>query len=183
MIAAGDGSRPESVALVPERVALEWSPTQPLLALATTSFIGNSLFEEIRLFDVASGTLQPLIKENFAAFFWSPDGTRILYAKRNLDRAYWTWVVVDVHSRKSIPVVNFIPSRPQIMVFQYFDQYALSHRLWSPDSRFFTFSGYTSTNSDPAQGFRGPSVYVVSVTEEAIPQRLSDGHIAFWSPQ
>ena len=192
MIATGDGSQPESVALVPERIALEWSPTHPLLAIATTSFVGNPLFEEIRLFDVASGTLQTLIKDNLAAFFWSPDGTRILYAKRNLDRADWTWVVVDVHSRKSVPVVNFIPSRPQLLVFQYFDQYALSHRLWSPDSRFFTFSGHTSTNPDPAPGFRRPSVYVVPVTEDAenatdatdtTPQRLSDGHIAFWSPQ
>ena len=92
MIAAGDGSQPESVTLVPKRISLGWSPTQPLLALATTSFIGNLLFEEIRLFDVASGTLHPLIQEHFAAFFWSPDGSRILYAKRNPNRAYWTWL-------------------------------------------------------------------------------------------
>ena len=181
MIAAGDGSRPESVALVPRRMALEWSPTQPLLAIATTSFIRAPLFEEVRLFDVTSGALHPLIQEPVAAFFWSPDGTRILYATRNRYRAHWTWMVVDVQSRTSRPVVDFIPSRPQLMVFQYFDQYALSHRLWSPDSRFFTFSGQTRPN--PGHGVQGPSVYVVPVTKDATPQRLSDGHIAFWSPQ
>lgn len=183
MIAAGDGSQPESVALVPKRMALAWSPTQHLLAIATTSFIRAPLFEEVRVFDVGSGALHPLIQEPLAAFFWSPDGTRILYAKRNPDRAHWTWVVVDVHSRTSFPVVNFIPSRPQILVFQYFDQYALSHRLWSPDSQFFTFSGHTDLNPNPGPGVRGPSVYIVPVTKDATPQRLSDGHIAFWSPQ
>ncbi len=183
MIAAGDGSQPESVALVPKRMALAWSPTQHLLAIATTSFIRAPLFEEVRVFDVGSGALHPLIQEPLAAFFWSPDGTRILYAKRNPDRAHWTWVVVDVHSRTSFPVVNFIPSRPQILVFQYFDQYALSHRLWSPDGQFFTFSGHTDPNPNPGPGTRSPSVYIVPVTKDATPQRLSDGHIAFWSPQ
>jgi hypothetical protein len=61
MIAAGDGSQPESVALVPDRIALAWSPVQPLLAIATTSFVGDPLFEEIRLFDVASGSMRTLI--------------------------------------------------------------------------------------------------------------------------
>ncbi len=181
MIAAGDGSRPESVALMPPRMALSWSPTQALLAVATTSFIRAPLFGEVRLFDMATGTLQPLIQEPLAAFFWSPDGTRILYASRRPDRPHWTWVVVDIQSRTSIPVTNFIPSRPQGLVFQYFDQYALSHRLWSPDSQFFTFSGQTDLH--PGRGAQGPSVYVVPVTKDATPQRLSDGHIAFWSPQ
>ncbi len=182
MIAAGDGSQPQSVAPVPRRMALEWSPTQPLLAIATTALIRAPPFDEVHLFDVASGAMHPLIQEPVAAFFWSPDGTRILYARRNPERAHWTWMVVDVHSRTSIPVVDFIPSRPQILVFQHFDQYALSHRLWSPNSQFFTFSGQIRPNP-PDQGFRGPSVYVVPVARNATPQRLSDGHIAFWSPQ
>ena len=120
MIAAGDGSQPESVALVPRRMALEWSPTQPLLAIATTSFIRAPLFEEVRLFDVASGALHPLIQEPVAAFFWSPDGTRILYARRNPERAHWTWMVVDVHSRT-------IHSRGRF------------HSIPSPDTRFPVF--------------------------------------------
>ena len=183
MIAAADGSRPESVALVPERIALEWSPTRPVLAIAATSFVGDPLFEEIRLFDLASKKMQTLVKDNFAAFFWSPDGTHILYAKRNLGPEYWTWVVVDVQIGESTPVINFIPSRPQLLVFQYFDQYALSHRLWSPDSQFFTFSGHTGAPPDPVQGFRTPSVYVVPIKPDTTPLRLSDGHVAFWSPQ
>ena len=183
MIADGDGSQPKSVALVPERIALEWSPTQPVLALATTSFVGDPLFEEIRIFDVGSGAIQTIIKDNFAAFFWSPDGTQILYAKRNLDRDYWTWMSVDVQNGQSFAIVNFIPSRPQLLVFQYFDQYALSHRLWSPDSQAFTFSGHAGTTPDPAQGFRSPAVYIVPVKQDATPQQLADGHIAFWSPQ
>ncbi len=183
MIAAGDGSQPESVAFVPDRIALAWSPAQPLLAIATTSFVGDPLFEEIRLFDVASGSMRTLIKDDFAAFFWSPDGTRILYAKRNLDRAHWAWAVVELSDAKPIEVTNFTPSRPQTLVFQYFDQYALSHRLWSPDSRHFTFSGNAGPQPGAARGFGSPAVYVIQAVEGASAQQLSDGHIAFWSPQ
>ena len=183
MIAAGDGSQPESVAVVPDRTALAWSPVQPLLAIATTSFVGDPLFEEIRLFDVESGSMRTLIKDDFAAFFWSPDGTRILYAKRKLDRARWAWAVVELNGGKSIEVTNFTPSRPQTLVFQYFDQYALSHHLWSPDGQFFTFSGHASSEPEPTQGFGSPAVYVVQAVEGASAQQLSDGHIAFWSPQ
>jgi Tol biopolymer transport system component len=183
MIANGDGNQPQSFGTLPEKMAMSWSPTQPLLAVASSSFVGDPLLEELRLIDVSSNKTQTLIKDNFAAYFWSPDGKRILYAKRKLGTDLWAWTVIEVANGQTYDVVDFVPSRPLLLVFQYFDQYALSHRFWSPDSKAFVFPGAAGPDARPAIGLRDPTIYAVEATKGATPKALSDGHIAFWSPK
>jgi TolB protein len=183
MISSADGSTPKSLGILPEKIALEWSPTQPVLAVAASSFVGDPLLDELRLIDIPAGKTRTVIKEPFAAYFWSPDGTRILYAKRKRDSELWTWAVVEAVNGKTYEVADFAPSRPLIQVFQYFDQYALSHRLWSPDSQQFVFTGSAGQDAHPTTALRSPSVYTVRATTRAIPKALADGHIAFWSPR
>jgi TolB protein len=183
MIATGEGGAAKSFGMLPEKMAMSWSPTQPLLAVATSSFVGDPLLEELRLIEVPSGKTRTIVKDNFAAYFWSPDGKRILYAKRKLGTDLWAWAVVEVPDGKIYEVVDFVPSHPLLQVFQYFDQYALSHRLWSPDGKAFVFPGAAGSDARPMAGLRSPTVYTVEATEQATPKVLSDGHIAFWSPR
>lgn len=183
MVATGDGSNPKPFGELPEKMAMSWSPTQPLLAVATSSFIGDPLLEELRLIEVPSGKTQSVVKDNFAAYFWAPDGKRILYAKRKLGTDLWAWAVVEVADGKTYEVVDFVPSRPLLLVFQYFDQYALSHRIWSPDSKAFVFTGAVGPDVHPAVGLRSPTVYAVEANTHAVPKALAGGHIAFWSPR
>ena len=183
MIAAADGSAPKSFGALPEKLALEWSPTQPVLAVATSSFVGDPLLDELWLIDVSSGKMRTVLKDQFAAYFWSPNGTRILYAKPRRDTDLWTWAVLEVGNGKTYEVVDFAPSRPLLQVFQYFDQYALSHRLWSPDSQHLVFTGSAGADAHPAAALQNPTVYTVDAVAHATPKALSDGHIAFWSPQ
>jgi len=183
MIAAADGATPKSFGTFPARITMEWSPTQSQLAVASSSFPGDPLIENLQLVDISSGKARQLVKGNFAAYFWSPDGKRILYAGRKPNSLLWTWSVVDVEDGKNHEVTDFIPSRPTLLVFQYFDQYALSHRVWSPDSKYFTFAGSAGSELHPAVAAQNPSVYVVEAKGKASPQSLSDGHVAFWSPQ
>jgi Tol biopolymer transport system component len=123
------------------------------------------------------------VKDSFAAYFWSPDGERILYAKRKLGTDLWAWVVVNVKDGKTYEVVDFVPSRPLLLVFQYFDQYALSHRLWAPDSKHFVFAGAAGADSRPADGLGNPTLYTVEASEHAKPKSLTAGIVGFWSPQ
>jgi TolB protein len=183
IVAPADGGEPQAFADVSQRLALAWSPTQSRIAVATTSFLDGSVYEELRLIDIPSGETRTVVKDPFAAYFWSPDGTRILYTRRQPGSPFGTWVVVDVTSGKSTDIIDFTPSRTLIQVFQYFDQYALSHRLWSPDSRHFAFAGRVGSDEHPLAALQSPNVYVVEATPHATPQLLSDGSIAFWSPQ
>lgn len=183
MIAPADGSSPKPFARVSQRIAIGWSPTQTLVAVATTSVPGGAVFEELRLIDIASGQIRRLVTEPFIAYFWSPDGQRIVYARRRPGSRLGTWVVVSVASGQTSEVIDFAPSRTLSQVFHYFDQYALSHRLWSPDSQRFVFAGSAGSDADPLLGLRHPQVYVVEAKAQAIPQVVADGHIAFWSPR
>jgi len=183
MIAAADGTTPKSVGTFPARITMEWSPTQSQLAIASSSFPGDPLIENLQLVDIDSGKIRQLVKGNLAAYFWSPDGKRILYAGRKPNSVLWTWSIVDVEDSKIHEVTDFIPSRPTLLVFQYFDQYALSHRVWSPDSKHFTFAGSAGTELHPAVAAQNPSVYVVEAKAKATPKSLADGAVSFWSPQ
>lgn len=183
MVANTDGSTPKSMGTLPAKIALEWSPTQPRLAVATSSFMGDPLLEELQVIDVPSGKARPLVKDHFAAFFWSPDGERILYARRKLGTDLWTWAVVQVHDGTVYDIVDFVPSRQLLMVFQYFDQYALSHRVWSPDSKQFVFAGAAGSEARPADGIQNPNIYTIKAEKDAAPKMVANGNIAFWSPQ
>jgi TolB protein len=183
MVATADGSDAKSIGTFPEKITIEWSPTQPQIAIATSAFAEDPIVENLQLVDVPSGKVRMLVKEPLAGYFWSPDGTRILYARRKPDSFLWTWCIVDVTDGKIAEVVDFLPARPMLIVFQYFDQYALSHRLWSPDSKHFVFSGSAGPDAHPATAIRSPAVYIVEAKAHATPKSIADGHIAFWSPR
>lgn len=183
LVARPDGSAPKLMGLLPTKIAMEWSPTQSRLAVATSSREGDPLLEELQIIDVPSGKTHILIKDSFAAYFWSPDGERILYARRKLGTDLWTWAVAHVQDETTYDVIDFVPSRQMLMVFQYFDQYALSHRVWSPDSKQFVFAGAAGSDAQPEDGIQNPSIYTVEAKKDATPHMLADGHIAFWSPQ
>jgi len=69
-----------------------------------------------------------------------------------------------------------MPSRTFLTSYlSYFDQYAQSMNLWSPDSSAFTYSGSN------AKGRRGIWVQALGEDEEA--KLIHDGIYAAWSPR
>jgi hypothetical protein len=66
----------------------------------------------------------------------------------------------------------------------YFDQYAASHTVWSPDSRWVVLSGGILTpepaEEDAARG--GDTVWVVDTESDGPPVPVAEGFLAFWSP-
>jgi hypothetical protein len=72
-------------------------------------------------------------------------------------------------------------------MFQFFDQYAYSHLLWSPDSRFLIFSGRLSFSASSA-GFmaqsdrRSSTVYLIDTGPVTTIDEIAAGVLGFWSP-
>ena len=82
--------------------------------------------------------------------------------------------VVDVGSQDKRLLLKFSPSRTFSHQFlPFFDQYALSHRIWSPDSRALTI---------PILEEGVSHIAVVDLDREDV-KLLSTGEIAFWSQQ
>lgn len=174
-------------------LAMSWSPTAAQLAY--TNPVENRLvfFGPLHLFDAATGVSQVLVTERVLAFFWSPDGRSIAYitlvgeenqqakaggaAKLATQRAsdvYLTLKVLDVASGGIRPLHTFQPGLLFLSQFMpFFDQYALSHRIWSPDSAYVVLPTVVD----------GADEIVVIPVDGRAPLTIAQGLSAFWSQE
>lgn len=128
------------------------------------------------------------------AFFWSPNSRHIAYISlatppssfnvqsetQSKVAAYvqnstgLAWSVLDVTTSANRRFASFMPTQDMLYLLLYFDQFAQSHRLWSPDSRYFIYAEITP-DSD--------SVISLLDTTQAntVPFLLARGSIGVWS--
>ena len=121
---------------------------------------------------------------NVLAYFWSPDGTKLAIAELSQTPQHLRWRILDAETGETWPIVEFVPSIDQLTMFQFFDQYAHSHSLWSPDSKSLVFAGTLGSDSITAS-MNQPSerVFTVNVSRDAPPPTvIADGTLAIWSP-
>jgi TolB protein len=83
--------------------------------------------------------------------------------------------VVDVATGERRVLTSFRPTSLFVSQFlPFFDQYALSHRIWSPDSRFLVL---------PMLEGESREVITVISAEDGSTTPVADGSMAFWSPR
>lgn len=181
-------------------IALSWSPTQPQIAFTSGSVDTHPLWGPLVLLNVPSGETRLLSLNTVIAFFWSPDGRSIAFITlsnnrddddiqagaiekanhlsrvglpvQQMEQAFLTLSVVDVATGQGLRLLDFVPTPAFISQFlPYFDQYALSHQLWSPDS----------SNIVLPVREEGSNVILVIPTVGGRPYRLAEGEVAFWS--
>ena len=129
----------------------------------------------LMVLDVASGEEAQLVDHLVAAFFWSPDGRRLLYLDPTPtpERFFYRWGVWD--GETAFETQRFVPSL--LMVGDYlpfFEQYAQSMRLWSPDSEAFAYAGMNEAGET--------GIWVQEARRDRAPVLVSDGELVTWSP-
>jgi hypothetical protein len=124
----------------------------------------------LSVLDVGSGEVSVIDDGNPLAFLWSPDSTKLLYL--SLQATGFVWSVWDGDE-----VTTFAPFTPSLTLgrdyLPFFDQFAQSIELWSPDSSSFVYSGQASNDDDPGiwvQPLDGPA------------RRVADGVFAAFPP-
>ena len=137
--------------------ALGWAPSGDRLAFLTPSAERDTFVGPLRALDAATGRVRTIDEADVAAFFWAPDGTRLAYLA--LDRRDPGEVagapgvrlaavsvaaeeegpfelvlrVVPAEGGDPVDLARFTPTTRFLTQFlPFFDQYALSHRVWSP---------------------------------------------------
>ena len=143
------------------RARISWSPSADNLAYISPITQLNRPYGMLRMVNGVTGERTVLVEDEVLAFFWSPDGHKIAYftevqpfndlnslpeiesgyaAGRSmpLDAIYNSWLnlwVVDIRNGTPQLLTPFKPNSLFANRFlPFFDQYALSHRLWSPES-------------------------------------------------
>jgi TolB protein len=189
VVSGRDGSNEHSMTVFGQ-TALAFDPNSSTVGSIAASDPGDMAgfpLGPLRLIDVPSGDVRTLLDGAVASLWWSPDGRTIaaLRVQPRIGSATPSGepaeaaneirlIFVDVASGRTLsqPVVR--PAERFVTgVLAYFDQYALSHRLWAPDSSAFLM---------PEIGEDGRTRVTIRHPDGAADPILLDGVIAFWSP-
>ena len=173
--------------------ALLWSRDGGHLAVADTSrIIGYSgepvpVYSRLKILDSVEYRERGVVSDNILAYFWSPDGTKIAYVTIPDGPGSLRWILYDVNTGKRTQLVEFVPSGDQLTMFQFFDQYAYSHSIWSPDSRYVVFAGSLSGGAVTVSisghpGHQGSHVFTVDTGPTLEITTVAEGTLGFWSP-
>jgi TolB protein len=178
-------------------VAMSWNPVSDVLAYITPGIEAPVFYGPLHLLDAATGESAVIANDLVIAFFWSPDGRYIAYftvantddsaiqagfpgkanqvSKPGLqgeDDLFLEVWVADTQDGSIRRLRAFEPT--DLFVFQFlpfFDQYSLSHRIWSPDSSALVL---------PVVEDGAPRISVVPV-DGSPTSMVVDGIIGFWS--
>ena len=162
--------------------AFAWSPDGSALAVSEQSSPGSPLFNRLSLVPSDGSGASALVEEDHLAFFWSPSGDRIAWVGVNPATREMELSVSPVGGGEPRRLFRFSPTGEFFTYLSFFDQYAYSHSLWSPDGSALVMAG----NEGPESGRRngsgphGGQIYVVDAgTGEAL--RIASGKAAVWS--
>ena len=130
--------------------------------------------ERLIVVTTSDGILEEVSRARNIAWFWSPDGRRLLYstvgAIDGVERLQWhTWDGDETKSYRPFSPTGLF-GRDYLA---YFDQFALSISLWAPDGSAFAYAGGDSLEN--------AGIWVQKV-EGGDPVRVSAGEMALWSP-
>ncbi len=182
VLADPGGGGAVSVGDVGERTAFLWAPRGQRVAIADAVDPASLYFESLRILDPATGESLLLAEERILAFMWSPDASKIAFAVAGPAADRLSWKVADSATGEVRKLVDFLPSNDLFVYLLFFDQYANSNSLWSPDSRQLTMSGQVFLNPDGGNKVAPESrVYVLDAEGEEAPRAIAAGSLASWS--
>lgn len=160
--------------------AFAWSPDGGLIALAQLLPTQPPRYANLRLVNADGGERRARCGDCLA-FFWSPSGDQLAVLLPTPRDGHAAWLVLD---RDGKPLKRFPPFEPSpefSMAIAFFDQYALSHRLWSADGTRLLACGRMQLNGTPPE-LLGPTISVHDVRDGST-RAAAPGVCAFWSPR
>lgn len=173
-------------------VGLGWSPKEDKLAFISPVKDEAAVYGPLKLLDAETGLLEDLNDLITLAFFWSPDGKYIAYIsplnqdepdvsesdpevliEQTIQSSFlFEAHVVDVVSKQDTIIGTFTPTFLFVTQFlPFFDQYALSHSIWSPQSDAIVLPTIGSQNTE--------NITVFSLAGPAL--TITEGDTPFWN--
>lgn len=176
-------STPETIDILTEAedkyMVFSWSPQGDRVAFCTLRSNDGLIFGPIHVYDLNTGETKQITASSFdiSGFFWSPDGERIGYLSRLAlrDATWMQWRVYDLAAETDRGFAAFNPSYQMRYVISSFNQYAQSHRLWSPDGRYLVYADQADTGIE--------RIWMVDTFAErgTDPIPVAEGSMGFWS--
>lgn len=161
--------------------SLAWSPSGDTLAYSALRTNEPPRFDGLMLDRLDGSQPERLLDDDLLAYFWSPDGKQLAYLTPNLTGRQINWNVLDLESRRAMRFGRFYPSPELGVMMNFFEQYSVSHRLWSPAGDGLLLSGRIALNGSPPE-FGDNRLYAQPARFGIPAQNLTTGGHASWAP-
>jgi Tol biopolymer transport system component len=184
VVADGDGTNPKAMASLPiGESSFIWAPDSRHISYSSAVIGADAILHGIRVVDIANAESKRLTGDDVAAFFYSPDGKYLAYIAVPPDQPFYQWELIDLKSGKRRKLDMFLATQDETVTYHYFDQLALSHTIWSPDSSEFVFAGVRLLAVPDKGGGPTPEPQLWIESVDGKPPRSGHaGTLAFYSP-
>lgn len=178
-----DGDEPCHLATQRGLLALLADRQGTNLAIASAPKGNGTPYEGFGIYQIDTGTVKSLTQRPLLAFFWCrPD--RLVYASLDTRAGCARWWKIELDEGGSVreqELVAFWPTREQMFMLHFFEQFAGSHPIVDDSGRWLCWAGHPG----PADGDAPtvPGIYVLDLdAAEGVPRWLASGSIATFGP-
>jgi Tol biopolymer transport system component len=189
VITNGHGKFEKAVGTFNLNAAFTWSHDSSMVAyIEGKDSIGAGALGTLHVIDLESS--KDLFQDDdVLAFFWSPNDQKIAYFIPMLDNSsseqgndssgqpqqqlILQLKMLDIKTGESKELFTFRPTEQFAAILPYFDQYAQSSTIWSPDNNNLVLCFIANDKS--------PGIAVVAASGQLEPRLLAQGYLAFWS--
>ena len=177
VVADLDGNLQQEITDFDGQITFAMSPDGAQVAyVASERDAGANTLGPLYVVDMATQATRAITERPVVAFAWSPDAQKLAYLTLEplRNRVGMRWNVWDGSQRTAYS--TFSPTSTFLNNYlPFFDQYAQSHRIWSPASDALVFAGQLT---DGRSG-----VWVQELAADTPPQSVGPGVFASWSPR
>ena len=181
------GTGSEEVCAFGSGVALAFRPGTQLLTVAVSNDAESGGFDELWAVDLAEPAYpkRQIYKGQFVSFLWAPTGEHVIVIVPSYSGdGRYAARCLEANGAPKGSTESFAPSEDMRIYLAFFDQYANSHALWSPDGHQFLICGTIGSDRVPASfgDSNGDYVYLWDVTENKPLRTVAPGSIGFFPP-
>ena len=120
---------------------------------------------------------------NIWAFFWAPTSEKLAWISVNGINQELEMIISPIDGSGTKNIFGFHHSAETFIMMSFFDQYAHSHSLWSPDGQSLVVAGSKGEVARRSNGRTptGDRIYVLDSNGLEGPRDLGAGVLAIWS--
>jgi TolB protein len=122
------------VATATGQTAFVLHPDGGRLAWSSRNEQGRQTYDGLEVVTSDGRKRTRVTNDQVLAFYWSPDGRQLAFVTLDEGSQAFAWQVADADGNNARRLSTFTPTALQFRVLAFFDQYAISHGTWAPDS-------------------------------------------------
>ena len=179
----GDGAK--MISEVSGSATFSWHPAGRHIGLAKDLDRASGFYNSLWMVDTEKETEEQILNDRFLSFFWSPDGAFVAYVSPSAEGdGSIRWAILNVNTKESYYLADFQPTREQLNIFMFFDQYGQSHSPWSHDSRSLIFAGQLGARAVRSRlpETRSSQVCTLSIARDSRSSVVGSGAMGVWCP-